>query len=74
MMLDRLPEGEMPGTSRSERMLVAAALIDQALICLRSHPDEAEMRLRCALKALGACRRNLMKAELQLASPKPQKG
>jgi hypothetical protein len=61
-MSDRLPAGEMPGTSQSERMLAAAALIDQALICLRSHPDEAEMRLRGALQALGVRRRTLMEA------------
>ena len=61
-MSDWLPEGEMPGTSRPERMLAAAALIDQALICLRLHPDEAEMRLRGALQALGVRRRILMEA------------
>ena len=33
-------------------MLAAAALIDQALICLRSHPDEADARLRDALQLL----------------------
>jgi hypothetical protein len=68
-MSDRLPEGEMPGVSRSERMLVAAALIDQALICLRSHPDEAEIRLRGALQALGARRRTLVQTEPQSATP-----
>ena len=44
---------ERPGTSREERMLAAAALIDQALICLRSHPHEAQLRLRVALQILG---------------------
>ncbi len=61
-MFDQVPEAEMPGVSRSARMLEAAALIDQALICLHSHPDEAEMRLRGALQALGVCRRTLMDA------------
>ena len=46
------PTAIRPGTSRPERMLAAAALIDQALICLRSHPDEADARLRDALQLL----------------------
>src|SRR5919206_4123435 len=62
-MSERLPKAELPGGSRSERMLAAAALIDQALICLRSHPHEAEIRLRCALQALGVCRRTLIQPE-----------
>ncbi len=49
---------ERPGTSREERMLAAAALIDQALLCLRSHPHEAELRLRDALQILGARKRS----------------
>ena len=48
------PTAVRPGTSRPERMLAAAALIDQALICLRSHPDEADARLRDALQLLQA--------------------
>ena len=48
------PTASTPGTSRPERMLAAAALIDQAIVCLRSHPDEAELRLREALRVLGA--------------------
>ena len=61
-MSDWLPEGEMPGTSRSERLLAAAALIDQALICLHSHPEEAEVRLQAALQALGVRRLTLVEA------------
>ena len=38
------------------QVLMAAALIDQALICLRSYPDEAETWLRDALHVLGAWR------------------
>ncbi len=47
------PTPSRPGVSRPERMLAAAALIDQALLCLRSHPEEAELRLRDALQILG---------------------
>ncbi len=68
-MSDCLLQWEMPGTSRSERMLAAAALIDQALICLHSHPDEAKARLRGALWALGARRRTLVQTEPQSAMP-----
>ena len=39
----------MPGVSQAERALLAAALIDQVLICLHSYPDEAETWLRDAL-------------------------
>lgn len=51
------PTAIRPGTSRPERMLAAAALIDQALICLRSHPDEADARLRDALQLLQVYKR-----------------
>ena len=51
------PSASAPGTSRPERMLAAAALIDQAIACLRSHPDEAEVRLKEALRVLGARKR-----------------
>lgn len=51
------PVASRPGTSRPERMLAAAALIDQALVCLRSHPDEADARLRDALQVLGVQKR-----------------
>jgi hypothetical protein len=37
-------------------MLAAAALIDQALLCLHAHPQEAELRLRDALQILGVRR------------------
>ena len=57
------PSATAPGTSRPERMLAAAALIDQAIACLRSHPDEAEVRLKEALRVLGARKRIIPGAE-----------
>jgi hypothetical protein len=45
------------GKTAPERMLATAALIDQALACFRSHPQEAELLLTSALRILGVQKR-----------------